>query len=282
LAAIDDRRGQPDDDGRPMEATETAVADELAAAADLVKGKTLRVPAALLRGWRGPAGQGRGGRASDLVRAAADDLFRTGGSAADLVALIESRRTRRSFTAGPVDPAAIDRAVLAAATAPFPHHTRPFHVVALDSAAARERYLGAMEAAWRADLEGDGTPEATIGRRIAKSRALLGGAPALLVPCLAPEGRHRYPDERRETAETAMFLLAAGGAVQTLLLALHAQGLGGAWISSSIFCADVAAAALDLPPGWRPLGSVAVGHPDPGDPPRPRPPLDVGRLLTRR
>jgi coenzyme F420-0:L-glutamate ligase/coenzyme F420-1:gamma-L-glutamate ligase len=79
-----------------------------------------------------------------------------------------------------------------------------------------------------------------------------------------------------------MFLLAAGGAVQTLLLALHAQGLGGAWISSSIFCADVAAAALDLPPGWRPLGSVAVGHPDPGDPPRPRPPLDVGRLLTRR
>jgi coenzyme F420-0:L-glutamate ligase/coenzyme F420-1:gamma-L-glutamate ligase len=104
----------------------------------------------------------------------------------------------------------------------------------------------------------------------------------LLVPCLAPGGRHDYPDERRSRAEDAMFELAAGGAVQTLLLALHAQGLGGAWISSSLFCQGVAARALELPAGWLPLGSVAAGHPDPGDRPRPRPPLDPGDLILRR
>lgn len=49
LAVLDDRRGQVDADGRPIAVTARAVADELAAAADLVKGKAWQVPAAVLR-----------------------------------------------------------------------------------------------------------------------------------------------------------------------------------------------------------------------------------------
>src|SRR6266540_1427517 len=279
MGALEDYRGQLDGDGRALEVTEVAVADEVAAAADLVKRKLARVPAALLRGVPLPAGDGR---ASELVRPAAEDLFRTGSGPEDLVAFLEGRRTRRRFLPDPVDPAAVERAVLAAMTAPFPHHTRPFRVVALDSGEGRKRYLTQMEAAWRQDLAADGTPAEVIERRMARSWALLGSAPVLLVPCLAPGGRHDYPDERRSRAEDAMFELAAGGAVQTLLLALHAQGLGGAWISSSLFCQGVAARALELPAGWLPLGSVAAGRPDPGDRPRPRPPLDPGDLILRR
>jgi coenzyme F420-0:L-glutamate ligase/coenzyme F420-1:gamma-L-glutamate ligase len=279
MGALEDYRGRLDADGRMLEVTEVAVPDEVAAAADLVKGKLSRVPAALLRGVRRPSGDGR---ARDLVRPAAEDLFRTGSGAEDLVAFLEGRRTRRRFLPDPVDPTAVERAVRAAMTAPFPHHTRPFRVVALESAEARSRYLEDMEAAWRRDLGGDGTRAEVVDRRVARSWALLGEAPLLLVPCLAPGGRHDYPDARRSDAEAAMFELAAGGAVQTLLLALHAQGLGGAWISSSLFCQEVAARALDLPNGWLPLGSVAAGHPDPDDRPRPRPPLALGELLLRR
>ena len=279
MGALEDYRGRPDDHGRPLEVTEVAVPDEVAAAADLVKGKLNRTPAALLRGLRHPRGEGC---ARDLVRPAADDLFRSGASAEDLVAFLEGRRTRRRFLPDPVDPAAVERAVLAAVTAPFPHHTRPFRVVEVAAGAGRDRYLSAMEAAWREDLHGDGTPAEVIERRVARSRELLGTAPVLLVPCLAPGGRHRYPDARRQAAEAAMFSLAAGAAVQNLLLALHAQGLGGAWISSSLFCQEVAARALDLPEGWQPLGSVAAGHPDPADHPRPRPPADVAQVLLRR
>jgi coenzyme F420-0:L-glutamate ligase/coenzyme F420-1:gamma-L-glutamate ligase len=279
MAALADLRGRADDDGRVLEVTETALADEIAAAADLVKGKLNRVPAALLRGLEVPEGDGS---ARDLVRPAADDLFRHGDGPAHGLAFLESRRTRRRFAPDPVDPAVVERAVAAATTAPFPHHTRPFRVVAVDSPEARETYLGSMETAWREDLGGDGTRSEVVERRIAKSRALLGEAPVLLVPCLAPGGRHRYPDERRSGAEATMFALAAGGAVQTLLLALHAHGLGGAWISSSIFCQDVAAAALGLAPGWLPLGSVAAGHPHPDEIPRPRPPVEPGDFLLRR
>jgi coenzyme F420-0:L-glutamate ligase/coenzyme F420-1:gamma-L-glutamate ligase len=73
LPAFVDYRGQPDDWGKELRATVVAVADELAAAAELVMGKTARVPAAVIRGYHpeGPDGRGR-----DLIRPAEFDLFR--------------------------------------------------------------------------------------------------------------------------------------------------------------------------------------------------------------
>lgn len=73
MPALLDYRGRVDDFGEIMRATVIAVADELAAAAELVMGKTERVPVAVVRGWRpeAPPGTGR-----DLIRAPELDLFR--------------------------------------------------------------------------------------------------------------------------------------------------------------------------------------------------------------
>jgi coenzyme F420-0:L-glutamate ligase/coenzyme F420-1:gamma-L-glutamate ligase len=73
LEAILDLKGTTDWTGHQLEVTEVAVADELAAAADLVMGKAEGIPAALIRGYAGPRGNGRG---KDLVRPADEDLFR--------------------------------------------------------------------------------------------------------------------------------------------------------------------------------------------------------------
>jgi coenzyme F420-0:L-glutamate ligase / coenzyme F420-1:gamma-L-glutamate ligase len=73
LDALVDLRGTRDWAGRELEVTEIAVADELASAADLVMGKADGIPAALIRGYKGPRGEGR---AQDLVRPPEDDLFR--------------------------------------------------------------------------------------------------------------------------------------------------------------------------------------------------------------
>jgi coenzyme F420-0:L-glutamate ligase/coenzyme F420-1:gamma-L-glutamate ligase len=73
LAAILDLRGTPDSFGRTLEVTEIAIADEIAAAADLVMGKTTGIPCAVVRGLDVVPGDGRG---ADLIRDAADDLFR--------------------------------------------------------------------------------------------------------------------------------------------------------------------------------------------------------------
>ena len=47
---VDDLRGGLDADGRPLDVTDRCVGDEIAAAADLVKGKAAGVPVALVRG----------------------------------------------------------------------------------------------------------------------------------------------------------------------------------------------------------------------------------------
>jgi coenzyme F420-0:L-glutamate ligase/coenzyme F420-1:gamma-L-glutamate ligase len=73
LVALMDLIGTKDWTGRDLEVTEIAVADELASAADLVMGKSAGIPAALVRGYDGPRGEGRG---SDLVRPVDEDLFR--------------------------------------------------------------------------------------------------------------------------------------------------------------------------------------------------------------
>lgn len=78
LHVVDDLRGGLDADGRPLAVTTRAVADEVAGAADLVKGKADAVPAALVRGlppaWFDPAAPG----ARTLVRSGPGDWFALG------------------------------------------------------------------------------------------------------------------------------------------------------------------------------------------------------------
>ncbi len=73
LPALVDLRGRDDDAGKPLRATVLAVADDLAAAAGLVMGKTKRTPVVIVRGFESEEPQGHG---RDVLRPAAEDLFR--------------------------------------------------------------------------------------------------------------------------------------------------------------------------------------------------------------
>jgi coenzyme F420-0:L-glutamate ligase/coenzyme F420-1:gamma-L-glutamate ligase len=260
---VRDHRGEQDAFGNTLEVTMAAVADEIAAAGDLVKSKALQLPVALVRGLSALVTDEDGPGARALVRVASEDMFRLG--AADV---LPARRTVRSFTAQPVDPAAVSRAIEAALTAPAPHHSEPWRFVIVSSAAARTSLLDAMRDAWVADLRGDGFTEEQIARRTRRGLPLR-DAPLIVVPCLELSAAHAYPDDRRSQAERDMFTVSMGAAVENFLVALAVENLGSAWISSTLFCQDLAARALDLPPGWRPMGTVAIGHPAAAPPTRP-------------
>ena len=73
VPVLHDLRGTRDRDGKPLTATILAVADELAAAAGLLMGKSQGVPVVLIRGYRfKPASE----PATSIIRPAAEDLFR--------------------------------------------------------------------------------------------------------------------------------------------------------------------------------------------------------------
>jgi coenzyme F420-0:L-glutamate ligase / coenzyme F420-1:gamma-L-glutamate ligase len=76
IAPLDDWRGRTDAEGRELEATLIAVADQAAAAADLVRDKTNRVPVAIVRGLKRFVTIEDGPGAVALRRPADEDLFR--------------------------------------------------------------------------------------------------------------------------------------------------------------------------------------------------------------
>jgi len=75
VAGVVDLRGTPDALGREMQVTEVAVVDELAAAAELVMGKTTGIPVAVVRGVD-PSWLRSGNVRDEVVRRPAEDLFR--------------------------------------------------------------------------------------------------------------------------------------------------------------------------------------------------------------
>ena len=103
VRAVEDLRGRIDTHGMRLEMTEVAVADELAAAAELAKGKLTGVPVAVVRGLS-PVDDPRGARA--LLRPAAEDLFRLGTAEA-----VEDGR--QQALAGLADPPPAHRDALA-------------------------------------------------------------------------------------------------------------------------------------------------------------------------
>lgn len=278
LPVLHSYAGARDGHGNELLVTEVAVADEIAAAADLVKGKLTGVAVAVVRGL---APRDDGSAAAGLLRGGEDDLFWLGTAEAIDLGRRQAQLMRRSvrrFADRPVEPGLIEAAVAEALTAPAPHHTRPARFVWLEDRVRRVHLLDRMKEAWRADLTADGRSADSIERRVARGRILY-DAPEVLIPFMVPDGAHHYPDPARTGAEHTMFTVAVGAAVQALLVALATRGVGSCWIGSTIFAPGIVRDELGLAGDWEPLGAIAVGYP--ADESGPRDPAPAGDLLVR-
>ena len=278
VSVLQDHRGGVDAFGNELVVTQVGLGDEIAAAGDLVKGKLAAVPVAVVRGLDAPGAGDHTARS--LIRPYDEDLFRLGTDLSILQGRREAvlvRRTVRSFTGAPVDQEVLRRCIATALTAPAPHHTRPVRFVLVRE--HRQALLQSMLAEWEADLAADGWPDDRIARRTARGQ-ILHQATEIVIPFVTGDGRHDYPDQRRRDAERTMFKVAGGAAVQGLLVALAAEGLGSAWISSTIFAPVVVRSVLGLPEDWEPLGTIGIGHP--ADPLQPRSPAEVGDAFLLR
>lgn len=191
---------------------------------------------------------------------------------------VRRRRMVRAFTDEPVAAPVLDGLLDAARRAPTAGNAQGTRFLVLDTPAAVAGY-------W------DLTLPAERRARFAWPGLLV--APALVVVLVDPEAYvARYAEA--DKAATGLgegtgawpvpyWWVDAGAAVQTLLLGAVDVGLGACLFG--LFAAEgTVLAAHGVPEGWRAAGTVALGHPAPGDRPgrsagRPRPPL--GEVVRR-
>jgi coenzyme F420-0:L-glutamate ligase/coenzyme F420-1:gamma-L-glutamate ligase len=71
-----------------------------------------------------------------------------------------------------------------------------------------------------------------------------------------------YPDEKRRQAEKTMAVQSVAAAGMQLLLAAHAEGLGGVWACWPLFAQETICRVLRLPEAWEPQGMFFIGYPE--------------------
>lgn len=193
---------------------------------------------------------------------------------------IFARRSIRHYRDQPVPVPVITELVEAACRAPSPHNRQPWRFAILTTQNRKLALAEAMGERLRADRRDDGDDEASIEADIARSRRRLESAPVVLVACLTMADMDAYPDAHRRAAERAMAGQAVAAAVQNLMLAATARGLGSCWMCAPLFCPNVVRSVLDLSQEWEPQALITLGYAADGGRMRPRNPAnDVMRWL---
>jgi nitroreductase len=186
----------------------------------------------------------------------------------ELTEALRRRRMVRAFRPDPVAPDALERVLDAGRRAPSAGHSQGWAFVVLDGPAETARY-------WDTTLPAE--------RRASFPWPGLLAAPVLVIPCARPEvyvARYGEPDKARTglgAGEGAWpvpyWFVDTGMAAMAMLLAAVDEDLGACFFG--IFEHEAALqATLGIPAGVRPVGTIALGHPAPGDD---RPSRSAGR-----
>jgi coenzyme F420-0:L-glutamate ligase / coenzyme F420-1:gamma-L-glutamate ligase len=178
-----------------------------------------------------------------------------------LQSFLRSRRSVRAFKTDPVSPEIVERILETASWAPSSHNRQPWRFIVLQTQESKIRLAEGMGEEFRQDLSANGLDPETVERTVSRSRDRIVNAPLAVLLCLDPNTGDLYPDARRQQAEYLMGVQSTALAGGQLLLAAHAEGLGGVWVCAPLFAPDAVRASLNFPPEWQPQALLLFGFP---------------------
>ena len=183
-------------------------------------------------------------------------------NADDLHAFLRTRRSIRRFKPDPVADEVVSRVIATATYAPSAHNTQPWRFVVVRRIGnppheARDRLAHALTSAMRADMESEGAPESEIESRVTRSIKRINEAPVIILLC-----RDVTAVREQKPQDTVMAIQSVANAATYLLLAAHAEGLGGNWICWPLYAQEETREALELPETWEPQAMVFIGYAD--------------------
>jgi coenzyme F420-0:L-glutamate ligase/coenzyme F420-1:gamma-L-glutamate ligase len=177
----------------------------------------------------------------------------------DLFDTIKQRRSIRKYLPRKVPKDVVLKVLDAAGWAPSAHNSQPWRFLLIENASVKRELAEQMAQAWAADLVKDGI-ETEETKRVAR-RERFANAPALILACITLENLHKFPDEKRQKCEHDLAVESLGAAMQNLLLAAHALGLGACWFCAPAFCKETVREVLKVPETVEPEALIALGYP---------------------
>ena len=185
-------------------------------------------------------------------------------NADDLRAFLRTRRSIRRFQPTPIADEVIARLIATATHAPSAHNLQPWRFVVVPTSRStpagsvgKDRLAHALTSAMRADMASEGAPVSEIDSRVANSIRRIEQAPVLILLC-----RDVTAVREHKPQDTVMAIQSVANAATYLLLAAHAEGLGGNWICWPLYAQEETREALDLPETWEPQAMVFLGWTD--------------------
>ncbi len=179
----------------------------------------------------------------------------------DTLQAIHDRRSIRHFASQPVPRELVERVLEATVQSPSAKNVQPWRFVVLEGQ-EKERLVRLMTAKGEAlAAAGEGT-----GSLLGTCRAMAQAPVAVVILNQAPPAE--VPPEFHEDWHFVM-LQSTGGAIQTMLLAAHALGLGSLWICDILFAHDEVMVWLGCE-GEVLVAAVSLGYADEAPGQRPR------------
>ena len=177
-------------------------------------------------------------------------------NADELHTFLRSRRSIRHFKPHPVPGEVVERLVETATFAPSAHNLQPWRFVILTTMDVKTRLGEVLTNAMRADMLSEGIDGSNIERRVFTSLRRLDQAPVVILLCLdASAVREHKPEDK------IMSIQSVSNAGLQLLLAAHAEGLGGNWICWPLYAQKETQKALELSDDWEPQALFFLGYP---------------------
>jgi coenzyme F420-0:L-glutamate ligase/coenzyme F420-1:gamma-L-glutamate ligase len=173
---------------------------------------------------------------------------------------LKMRRSIRKYLPKPVPTELIKEILTVALYAPSAHNSQPWRFVILTQEKLKRNLAKAMAQAWQRDLKLRGVPEKTAVAMINASKRRFAEAPVLILVCMTMKEMVLYSDDLHQRGERDLAVQSVAAAIQNLLLAVNARGLGACWCCAPVFCRDVVRAAISIPADVEPQALITVGY----------------------
>lgn len=195
-------------------------------------------------------------------------------STTDLQNFLRTRRSIRRFKSEPVPDSVIQNILATATFAPSAHNRQPWRFVVVTDPSVKQALAEAMATDFERDLRRDGLTVEKIQTQVTRSKQRITSAPVAILLCLDMRELDTYPDQKRQQAERTMAVQSVAAAGLQLLLAVHAEGLGGVWACWPLFAQETICRTMSLPEAWEPQGMFFIGYPVDVPSPRDKKSLD--------